>query len=282
MAFRAKKNRILAALAKGKIPLGMQVYTGNPGIIEILAYTGFDYYMLDMEHSRVNPETMEHCIRAADAAGITTVVRVTENNPSLIRHAIEAGAQGVVVPHIENAGDVIRALNSIRYPPEGECGTCGCIRAAQYKSKGYMEYSNQNTMLIPLLEGKEGVENAEEIISQLKPGLDAVGIGRGDLFTSLAKGDVLDSTVTNKKHKSGTPSPQVGFEHPYIVAAYDKVLGISGKSGIPLMDNVFGPEDAQAVVVKGVKILLYMIDQWHFYNFCEDVVRMVKKIKPPV
>jgi len=74
MAFRPKKNRILEALAKGQVPLGMQIYTGNPSMIEILAYTGFDFYMLDMEHSRVNVETMEHCIRAADAAVITTVV----------------------------------------------------------------------------------------------------------------------------------------------------------------------------------------------------------------
>jgi len=270
MAFRPKENRILTALAKGKIPLGMQVYTGNPSIIEILAYTGFDYYMLDMEHSRVNPETMEHCIRAADAAGITTLVRVTENNPSLIRQAIEAGAQGVIVPHVENAQDARRAVDSIRYPPEGKCGTCGCIRAGNYKGAGYMEYSNQNTMLIPLLEDKNAIENAEEIFAQLKPGLDAVGVGRGDLANSLR---------TEPGQNTGGMLP--GEQHPYIKEAYDKVLSISRKSGIPLIDNVFGPDDAKVTVDKGVKILLYMIDQWHFYNFCEDVVRMVKKLKPP-
>jgi 2-keto-3-deoxy-L-rhamnonate aldolase RhmA len=270
MAFRPKKNRILAALKKGKIPLGMQVYTGNPSIIEILAYTGFDFYMLDMEHSRVNPETMDHCIRAADAAGITTLVRVTENDPSLIRSAIEAGAQGVIVPHIENARDARRAIDSIRYPPEGKCGTCGCIRAANYKSSGYMEYSNQNTMLIPLLEDKKGIENAEEIFAQLKPGLDAVGIGRGDLMNSL---------LTEPGKNIGGILP--GELHPYIKGAYDKVLAISMERGIPLIDNVFGPEDAKVTVERGVKILLYMIDQWHFYNFCEDVVRRVKKLIPP-
>jgi 2-keto-3-deoxy-L-rhamnonate aldolase RhmA len=267
MAFRPKKNRILAALARGKIPLGMQVYTGNPGIIEILAYTGFDFYMLDMEHSRVNPETMDHCIRAADAAGITTVVRVTENDPNLIRQAIEAGAQGVIVPHVENAGDAHRAVDSIRYPPEGKCGTCGCIRAANYKSNGFMEYSNRNTMLMLLLEDKKGIENAEEIFAQLKPGLDAVGIGRGDLLNSLRTAPGVNV---------GGVLP--GEQHPYVREAYDKVLAISQRRGIPLIDNVFGPEDARITVEKGVKILLYMIDQWHFYNFCEDVVRKMRKL----
>jgi 2-keto-3-deoxy-L-rhamnonate aldolase RhmA len=264
MTFRPKQNRILTTLGRGEVPLGMQVYTGNPSIIEILAYTGFDFYMLDMEHSRVNPETMEHCIRAADAAGITTVARVTENDPSLIRHAIEAGAQGVVVPHVETAEDARRAVDSIRYPPEGKCGTCGCIRSANYKGAGWMEYSNRNTMLITLLEDRNGIENAEEIFAQLKPGLDAVGVGRGDLSSSL---------ITEAGQNIGLLP---GTQHPYIKEAYDKVMAISNKTGIPLIDNVFSPEDAKTMVDWGVKILIYMIDQWHFYNLCEDIIRTVK------
>jgi len=267
MEFRPKKNRILDALKKGRIPLGMQVYTGNPGIIEILAYTGFDFYMLDMEHSRVNPETMENCIRAADAAGITTMVRVTENNPSLIRHAIESGAQGVVVPHIENSEDARKAVSAIRYPPEGECGTCGCIRAANYKSTGYMEYSNQNTMLCLLLEGKNAIENAESIIAELKPGLDAVGIGRGDLVNSLR--------TAPEKNTGKFKAP--GEQDPYIKKAYDKVIAISGNRDIPLVDNVFSIEEAGIMAARGVRVLVYMIDQWHFYNFCEEAVRRIKK-----
>ncbi|MFC2070330.1 HpcH/HpaI aldolase/citrate lyase family protein [Chloroflexota bacterium] len=264
MTFRPKENRILAALEKGEVPLGMQVYTGNPSMIEILAYTGFDYYMLDMEHSRVNVETMEHCIRAADAAGITTVVRVTENNPSLIRHAMEVGALGVVVPHVETAEEARRAVEAIRYPPEGKCGMCGCIRSAGYKGAGYMEYSNENVMLIPLLEDKNGIENAEEIFAQLKPGLDAVGIGRGDLSASLRT----------------KPGEVMGMQHPYISEAYDKVVAISRKRNIPIIDNVFGPEDAKTMLDRGINILLYMIDQWHFYNVCEDIVRTVKGLQP--
>ena len=251
MDFRPKENRILTALSKGDIPLGMQVYTGNPSIIEILAYTGFDFYMLDMEHSRVNPETMEHCIRAADAAGITTLVRVTENNPSLIRHAIEAGAQGVIVPHIENTEDARQAVDAIRYPPEVNCGTCGCIRAASYKSTGYMEYSNQNTILCLLLEDKTAIENADEIMAQLKPGLDAVGIGRGDLMNSLR---------TEPEENSGKFIIP-GEKDSYIQEAYDKVIAIFRKREIPLVDNMFSPNDAKVTMAKNVKILVYMIDQ---------------------
>jgi 2-keto-3-deoxy-L-rhamnonate aldolase RhmA len=271
MAFRLKQNRILTALKKGKIPLGMQVYTGNPSIIEILAYTGFDFYMLDMEHSRVNVETMEHCIRAADAAGITTIVRVAENDPSLIRQSIESGAQGVIVPHIETAQDARRAVDAIRYPPEGKCGTCGSIRSAYWGGlRNYMEYSNKNVMLIPLLEDKNGIENSEEILAQLKPGLDAVGIGRGDLLHSLQ---------TEPGQETGARHPKRGMQHPYIKEAYEKVLAIANKAGIPLIDNVFGPEDAKSQVEMGIKILIYFIDQQLFYNLCLEKVREVKKLR---
>ena len=123
MNFRPKKNRILEALKKGEIPLGMEVNTGNPSIIEILAYTGFDFYMLDMEHTRINRETMEHCIRAADAAGITTLVRVTENDPGLIRHTQEAGAQGVVVPRVETPEDVRKTINASATAPKEDAGS---------------------------------------------------------------------------------------------------------------------------------------------------------------
>ena len=242
MTIKFRKNGINTALTRGKIPLGMQVYTGNPSIIEILAYTGFDFYMLDMEHSRVNPETMEHCIRAADAAGITTIVRVIDNDPGLIRQAIESGAQGVVVPHIDNVQDVQRAIEAVRYPPEGKCGTCGSIRSnfwGALHNHDYLEYSNKNVMLIPLLEEKTGIDNAEEILARLTPGLDAVGIGRGDLMLSLR---------TEAAGKGDEDEVRRGVQHPYIREAYDKVLSVANRMGIPLIDNIFSPEDARAQV----------------------------------
>src|SRR4030042_44392 len=153
MTFSPKQNRVLDCLEKGEVPVGMQISTGEPTFIEILAYTGFDYYMLDMEHSRISSKTMEHCIRAADAAGITTLVRVAENDHSLIRQSIEAGAQGVVVPHGKNKDEARKAIDSVRYPPEGKCGICPAIRAANFSKTGwddYLEHSSKQTMVIPL------------------------------------------------------------------------------------------------------------------------------------
>ncbi len=263
MNFKPKQNRILEALKRGEIPLGMEINTGNPSIIEILGYTGFDFYMLDMEHTRIKRETMENCIRTADAAGITTIVRVTQNDPGLIRHAQEAGAQGIVVPHVVTSQDVQNIINALRYPPEGKCGVCPSVRAANFSSAGYDEYvkyANQNTMIIPLLEDRDSFDNAEEIFAMLKPGVDAIGTGMGDLAFSLTK-----------------PGQKVNRQHPFIKEAATKVARLSEKTGIPIMDMAFSPEGAKDTIARGTRILLYSIDQFLFYDICQDIVRAVKR-----
>ena len=266
MHFKPRKNRILAELVKGKVPLGMQIYTGDPSFIEILALAGFDFYMLDMEHSRINIETMEHCMRAADAAGITSVIRVPENNPTHIRYSIEAGAQGVIVPHVKNKEDAKRAVDAIRYPPEGKCGICTAIRAANYSTPAweeYIEHSSKETILIPILEDPEAIDKAEEIFAELKPGTDAVWFGRGDLAQAI--------------RKAGEKIP---WDDPYIAKAFDKVLTISKRTGIPTMAIPWPNltyECAREAMDKGARIMLYSIEQLLFYNLCLDIVKNLKR-----
>jgi len=265
MTFKPRPNRILVELEKGNVPLGMQIYTGDPSLIEILGHAGFDFFMLDMEHSRVNVETMEHCIRAADSVGITTIIRVAHNDPSLIRQSIEAGAQGVFVPHVKNKEDAQKAVDAIRYPPEGKCGICSVIRSANYSIPGwddYLAHSSKQTMLIPILEDPEAIDKAEEIIAELKPGTDAVWFGRGDLAQSITQ-----------------PGKKVDWDHPYISEAFDKVLALSEKTGIPTVAIPWPqitPACAREALDRGAKIMLYSIDQLIFYNTCLEIVQAMK------
>jgi 2-keto-3-deoxy-L-rhamnonate aldolase RhmA len=264
--FRPRENRILAELKKGMVPLGMLIYTGDPSMIEILALAGFDFYVLDMEHSRINVETMEHCMRAADAVGITSVIRVPENNPTHIRYSIEAGAQGVIVPHVKNREDAEKARDAIRYPPEGKCGICPAIRAANYSTPAweeYLEHSSKETMLIPILEDLEAIDKAEEIFTELKPGTDAVWFGRGDLAQAIRK-----------------DGEKVPWDDPYIAKAFGEVLTLSKRTGIPTMATPWPEptcECAQETMGKGVRIMLYATEQLLFYNLCLDIVKNLKR-----
>jgi 2-keto-3-deoxy-L-rhamnonate aldolase RhmA len=263
--FRLKQNRVLAALEKGETPLGMQMYTYSPEMIEIVGYTGFDFVMIDMEHSRVNAETMVHCIRAAEVSGITPMVRVTENNPGQIRAAVESGAQGIVVPHVKSAQEAQRAIEALRYPPEGKCGICPAIRSSYYSQDGwgeYMAHSNKQTMFIPLLEDVEAIENAAEIFALLKPGRDAAGLGLADISNSLLK-----------------PGEKVNWQHPYLKEASTKVKAISEKTGIPLMGMPWPKADlasVKAALASGTKILVFFPDLYFWYETCRNIIKEVR------
>jgi 2-keto-3-deoxy-L-rhamnonate aldolase RhmA len=264
--FQNKRNRILVRLEKGETPLGMQMYTKDPDLIEIVGYAGFDFVMIDMEHSRVNPETMVNCIRAAEASGLAPLIRVTENNPGYIRAAVESGAQGVIVPHVLNAASAHKAIDALRYPPEGKCGICPSIRAAYYRQdlwEEYMAYANNNVMFVPLLEDVEAIESAEEIIALLKPGRDAVGLGLADISNSL---------ITK-------PGEKVQWQHPYLKEAFDKVLAITKKAGIPIMGMGWPRADlesAKAVLATGTKILIFFPDHHFWYIMCRDIVKEMR------
>ncbi|NMW85680.1 hypothetical protein HKO22_08020 [Peptoniphilus sp. AGMB00490] len=265
MTFYPVENKILKNLKKGEISIGLELYTGSEALVEILGYTGFDFYMLDMEHAPVSIENMRHLIRAADAANISTIVRVAENDYSLIARGVEEGAQGIIVPHISSAQDARKAIDSMRYPPEGKKGSCSSIRASSYSTSDwddYLDYHSNNVMFIPLIEDIDGVNNAEYIFRELKPGLDAVLFGRGDLAQQLVK-----------------KGEKVNWDHPFVLEAYDKILELSKKYDIPTV-AVSWPKvsikTAREVLDSGSKILLYSIDEIMFYDQCKKIIKELK------
>jgi 2-keto-3-deoxy-L-rhamnonate aldolase RhmA len=261
-----RPNRVLAVLSKGETPLGMQMFTHSPELIEIVGYAGFDFVMIDMEHSRVNIETLVQCIRAAEVSGLAPLVRVTQNDPGLIRSALESGAQGIIVPHVKNAQEARRAIEALRYPPEGKCGICPSIRASYYSQDTfdeYMQHSNRETMFIPLLEDVEGIDNTEEIFALLKPGRDAAGLGLADISVSL---------VTRQGEK-------VDWQNPYLKEAFAKVKAISKRTGVPIMGMVWPKADlasARAVLANGTKILIFFPDTHFWYELCRNIIKELK------
>lgn len=260
-----RPNKVLDLLAKGEIPLGMQMYTHSPDLIEIVGYTGFDFVMLDMEHNRTNPETMVHLIRAAEVSGLTPLVRVGANDRELIRAVVESGAQGVVVPHVKTAEEARAASAACHYPPEGTCGICPAIRANGYAHNNWEEYMaacNRRVMFIPLLEDVEGIDNAEEIISVLKPGRDAVGVGGADIANSLLKA-----------------GERVQWAHPYLKEAQAKVRGICEARGIPMMGMAFPTSDragVEAAKASGASIVIFFPDSHIFYEACREIIEQVR------
>src|SRR5258707_396658 len=145
----------------------MQVFTGHPALIEIIGLTGFDFVMLDTEHSPNDARDMENLIRAADNVGLASFVRVSKHDDEGdIHRALEAGAMGIFLPLVKSAEDVKRAADAAYFPMKGKRGICPSLRAARYNWRDfdrYAEWNNAEVLLIPMIEQVEALENIEEI-----------------------------------------------------------------------------------------------------------------------
>src|SRR4051812_13583815 len=107
-------NRIRARLAEGRTLAGMILFTGSPMMIEMMAAADIDFVIIDMEHSALDLDRAAHCIRAADACGVTPFVRVPEVDAALIKKLLNLGAAGITLPHA-NRDNCKALLDAMRY-----------------------------------------------------------------------------------------------------------------------------------------------------------------------
>jgi len=160
-----------------------------------MARAGFDWLAIDLEHSTVDLETAFALIQVVDLAGCAPLVRLSANDSVQARRVMDAGAWGVIVPSVQSAAEARQAVDAVKYPPEGTRGI-GLGRAHGY-GPGFADYlkaSSEGSVVIPMIEQKEGVEHVEEILQV--PGVDGVFIGPYDLSASYGVvGDLSHSLV---------------------------------------------------------------------------------------
>lgn len=198
----------------GEIKIGMTCLTGAPSVVEIIGIQGFDYVVIDTEHSdAVSVAETQALIRAANAAGIPAIVRVDCSNPDNVLHVLDYGAIGVQAPHIRTRADAEAVVRAVKYFPEGERGMCPHIRASGYGGfRDWAEYwpiANQETMIIAVIEETQGMENIEEIAQV--PGIDVIWVGVGDLGQAMGIGGQLDHPLLiEAQRKGGEAARQAG------------------------------------------------------------------------
>ena len=201
------KLKLKHKLDTGQFMLGTWSQSASPEMLEILGYAGFDFTVIDTEHGYFGLETAENLVRAAEAADIAPIVRVTVNEPHLIMKALDIGADAVVVPQVTTRAEAEKAVSAARYYPKGTRGACPCIRVGQHYITEWDRHAtraNAEAMVIALVEGRQGMENIEAIITT--DGLDAVMLGPFDLSVALGVGGQLD--------------------HPLVMDFMKKVIGL--------------------------------------------------------
>jgi len=194
-----RKNRAKEKIMNGEVVVGTFVTFPSATIVEICGHAGFDFVVLDAEHGPLSPGDCEDLVRAADVTGMTPIVRVPQNHPKIILRYLDIGALGVQIPMVKTADDARRAVEAVKYHPQGQRGMGGA-RASAWGMKGgfgnYIVESNRETMVIIQIETKEAIENIADIVSV--EGVDAVLIGRLDLSQAMEMpGKTHDPIITS-------------------------------------------------------------------------------------
>lgn len=248
-------SRLQHKLMSQEVLVGMQSFTGCAALVEIMGSRGFDWVSIDMEHSPTSWESVEHAVRAADISGILPFVRVAENSAREIMHALDVGAAGVIVPHVNSVDEAVQAVRAAAYPPQGDRGVCTGVRASGYMKippREYVAQANASVSVIPLVEGREGVEAFDDLLEV--EGIDLLWIGIADLAASY-----------------GLPAGST-FEDPELSKIAREVNGKAARKGKALMAPVAPPltrEYADVLRGLGFRALSWGTDVNVFARACE-------------
>ena len=241
------KRSLKARLSAGEAVFGSFAFLPSPDIVEIMGLAGFDYVIIDLEHSPKDWNDVVHMVRAAQLHDMAVLIRVRENSEKAILEALELGVDGIVLPFVQTAEDVRRAARAANYAPRGTRGTCTLTRVARYGGlrSAFIEHTqrqNENVVLVAQIEDKKGVDNIAEILD-CDPGLDVVMIGRSDLASSLDRpGQVEDARV---------------------IEATKRVIDACRNHGpkpIPSGIGVYSPSEAPKWIDAGCRFFFYSAD----------------------
>ena len=175
------RNLISETLAAGKPSIGSWLNLGSPLAAEVMASAGFNWLCVDAEHTAYDMESIAHTFRAIEARGAVPLARAWDHDPVTVGRLLDAGAYGVVFPHVSTPEQAQQLAQSMRFPPRGtrSAGTGRCATLAS----NYRSVFNDIVLCIPQIEDMQGIENAEAI-AQVE-GVDIGFLGPNDLAMSM-------------------------------------------------------------------------------------------------
>jgi 4-hydroxy-2-oxoheptanedioate aldolase len=251
-----RKNSTKEKILNGETVVGTFVTFPSATVVEICGHAGFDFVILDAEHGPLTPSNCEDLIRAADVTGMTPIVRVTYNHPKIILRYLDIGALGVQIPMVRTADDARRAVEAVKYYPQGQRGMGGA-RASAWGMKGgfgnYIVESNRETMVIIQIETKEAIDNIAEIVSV--EGVDAVLIGRLDLSQAM---EIPGRT-----------------DDPMITTAVDRIIDAAQSAGVAI--GLFELDAQRAIEYKARGVQLY--ETWLGYFLAKAAGTYMQQVR---
>jgi 4-hydroxy-2-oxoheptanedioate aldolase len=204
-------NRLRTLWDEGRAALGGWLVLPSSVSAEYMAHAGFDWLCIDMQHGSIDYQVALGMLQAISTTDTVPIVRVPWNEPGIIMKTLDAGAYGVIVPMVNSRAEAEAAVGACRYAPDGY-RSYGPGRVVLYAGADYFANANKTVLCVCMIETREAIERAEEIIST--PGLDAIYIGPSDLSVSL-----------------GLP-PRSDHDTPEFAGAIDKVVSLCQQYGV--------------------------------------------------
>jgi 4-hydroxy-2-oxoheptanedioate aldolase len=191
----ATPNIFKQNLASGKKQVGLWLALDSANATEIVAGSGFDWLLLDLEHTAIDIGQVVNHLRAAKGGTAELLVRVPWNEPIIFKRLLDVGVRSFIVPMVQSADEARAALAATRYPPHGTRGVAGNTRATNFnRIPNYFQHAHEEHCLVVQIESARGVEAIEEIGAI--DGIDGLFIGPNDLAASIGLiGQTTDAQV---------------------------------------------------------------------------------------
>lgn len=175
-------------LDAGEVVFGTFYKFNNPQLTEMLGYAGFDFIIVDGEHSTYSYSEMQDTVRIANGVGMNAVIRVPSGLPEHVLHACDLGSQGIMVPGLTKVNEAASVIDNMRFFPVGHRGFGLTTRAARYSfcdNQEFMEWSNSELLSVIMVEKLDMIAHLEKLCAI--PTLDVLFIGPGDLSQEVGK-----------------------------------------------------------------------------------------------
>ena len=226
-------NPLRSIWKEGGVAIGSYLmYSRDIAAVEIAAAAGLDYVLFDLEHRPQDSLTLHDLCQVARLAGMAALVGPKDITTHAISHALDLGASGVVIPHVETPQEVALAIEAVRYPPRGKRGRCGTAAHNLYRGGPMVEeieHYNNDVALLVKVEAGDAIDRLEELVV---PGeVDGLMVGPMDLSLNLGLPGQLD--------------------HPRVVECVDRVRHLCRERGIHYGTLVSGADGVAAAIEEG-------------------------------
>jgi 4-hydroxy-2-oxoheptanedioate aldolase len=204
------QNQFKRAIVSGKTPIGAWLMCATPATAEALGCVGFDFLVVDMEHTPIDTPQMIGFLRTIAGTPAQAVVRPPWNDMVMVKRCMDAGAQTLLFPFVQNPEEARRAVASTRYPPQGVRGVAGTHRGSRYGTiPNYLQRANEEVCVIVQIETLSAFDQIDAIAAV--PGVDSIFIGPADLSASMGfLGDIGNAAVQEKLKAAAQACERIG------------------------------------------------------------------------